>query len=96
MTVAGGGFVASGAAGADRLPRPWAPFGLHLTALEGAGEVQTPLAGPGTRELGIGDWVWFRHAKAGELAEHANAAHLVCGTAVVEIAPTYRGLGHAW
>src|SRR3712207_8950502 len=41
-TVHGGGLVASGPAGAARLPTPWAPAGLHLTALEGAGEVQTP------------------------------------------------------
>jgi D-serine deaminase-like pyridoxal phosphate-dependent protein len=95
-TVAGGGFVASGAAGADRLPLPWAPFGLRLTGLEGAGEVQTPLAGPGARDLAVGDWVWFRHAKAGELAEHANTVHLVRDDAVVESVPTYRGLGQAW
>jgi D-serine deaminase-like pyridoxal phosphate-dependent protein len=95
-TVAGGGFVASGAAGADRLPLPWAPFGLHLPALEGAGEVQTPLVGPGARDLAVGDWVWFRHAKAGELAEHANTVHLVRDDAVVDSVPTYRGLGKAW
>jgi D-serine deaminase-like pyridoxal phosphate-dependent protein len=95
-TVAGGGFVASGAAGADRLPLPWAPFGLRLTALEGAGEVQTPLVGPGAHDLAVGDWVWFRHAKAGELAEHTNTVHLVRDDAVVESVPTYRGLGQAW
>jgi D-serine deaminase-like pyridoxal phosphate-dependent protein len=95
-TVAGGGFVASGPAGKDRAPTPWAPPGLHLTGLEGAGEVQTPLTGPGVTGLGVGDWVWFRHAKAGELAEHANVVHLVSGDAVVETVPTYRGLGHAW
>ncbi len=43
VTVHGGGLVASGPAGKDRLPIPWAPSGLHLTGLEGAGEVQTPL-----------------------------------------------------
>jgi len=95
-TVAGGGFVASGAAGADRLPLPWAPFGLRLTGLEGAGEVQTPLVGPGVADLAVGDWVWFRHAKAGELAEHANTVHLVRDDTVVESVPTYRGLGQAW
>jgi D-serine deaminase-like pyridoxal phosphate-dependent protein len=61
-TVAGGGFVASGPTGKDRAPTPWAPPDLHLTGLEGAGEVQTPLTGPGVRSLSIGDWVWFRHA----------------------------------
>lgn len=95
-TVAGGGFVASGAAGKDRLPIPWAPPELHLTGLEGAGEVQTPLTGSGARLLQIGDWVWFRHAKSGELAEHTNHVHLVVGEEVVETVPSYRGLGLAW
>jgi D-serine deaminase-like pyridoxal phosphate-dependent protein len=96
VTVAGGGFVASGPAGKDRAPTPWAPPGLHLTGLEGAGEVQTPLTGPGVPELSIGDWVWFRHAKSGELAEHTNLVHLVSGDRVVETVPSYRGLGCAW
>jgi D-serine deaminase-like pyridoxal phosphate-dependent protein len=95
-TVAGGGFVASGPAGKDRAPTPWAPPGLHLTGLEGAGEVQTPLTGPGVAGLAIGDWVWFRHAKSGELAEHTNSVHLVRGDAVAETVPSYRGLGCAW
>ena len=95
-TVAGGGFVASGPTGKDRAPTPWAPPGLHLTGLEGAGEVQTPLTGPGVPDLAIGDWVWFRHAKSGELAEHTNVVHLVAGDAVVDTVPSYRGLGCAW
>ena len=95
-TVAGGGFVASGAVGKDRLPLPWAPPGLHLTGLEGAGEVQTPLTGPGAATLAIGDLVWFRHAKGGELAEHANHVHLLSGDEIVDTVPTYRGLGLAW
>ena len=96
VTVAGGGFVASGASGKDRLPIPWAPPDLHLTGLEGAGEVQTPLTGSGARLLQIGDWVWFRHAKSGELAEHTNQVHLLAGDAISESVPTYRGLGLAW
>ena len=96
VTVAGGGLVASGAAGKDRLPLPWAPPGLHLTTLEGAGEVQTPLVGPAAAGLAIGDLVWFRHAKSGELAEHVREVHLVSGDAVVDVVPTYRGTGHAW
>ena len=95
-TVAGGGFIASGPAGKDRAPTPWAPPGLHLTGLEGAGEVQTPLTGPGVAGLAIGDWVWFRHAKSGELAEHTNTVHLVRDDAVVDSVPSYRGLGCAW
>ncbi|SDS12847.1 D-serine deaminase, pyridoxal phosphate-dependent [Nocardioides scoriae] len=96
VTVAGGGFVASGATGRDRSPLPWAPEGLRLTALEGAGEVQTPLTGPAADGLAIGDLVWWRHAKAGELMEHADVVHLVRGNAVVDTVPTYRGLGLVW
>ena len=95
-TVHGGGFVASGAAGSDRLPTPWAPAGLHLTALEGAGEVQTPLTGRSAGLLAIGDLVWFRHAKSGEPYEHTNSVQLLSGPAFVEQVPTYRGLGLAF
>jgi D-serine deaminase-like pyridoxal phosphate-dependent protein len=94
--VSGGGLVASGAAGRDRLPVPWAPPGLNLTALEGAGEVQTPLVGRGAAGLAVGDWVWFRHAKAGEIAEHAPVAHLLAGGAIEGSVPTYRGCATAW
>ena len=96
VTVAGGGFVASGPTGKDRAPLPWAPPDLHLTGLEGAGEVQTPLTGSGTHLLQIGDWVWFRHAKSGELAEHTNRVHLLAGDEIVRTVPSYRGLGLAW
>ena len=95
-TVAGGGFVASGPSGRDRLPIPWAPPGLHLTGVEGAGAGQTPLTGPGAATLAIGDLVWFRHAKGGELAEHANLVHLLSGDEIVDTVPSYRGLGLAW
>lgn len=96
VTVAGGGLVASGAPGADRLPLPWAPPGLRLTGLEGAGEVQTPLVGAGAGLLGLGDLVWFRHAKSGELAEHTRDVHLLEGAQITDGVPTYRGLGQAW
>lgn len=96
VTVAGGGLVASGPAGGDRLPQPWAPPGLSLTRLEGAGEVQTPLVGTPASWLHIGDLVWFRHAKSGELMEHVDGVHLVSGRSVVETVPTYRGTGNAW
>lgn len=95
-TVHGGGLVASGPAGSDRLPVPWAPPGLHLTGLEGAGEVQTPLTGHGAALLAIGDLVWFRHAKSGELFEHSNVVHLLHGESFTDAVPTYRGLGHVF
>jgi D-serine deaminase-like pyridoxal phosphate-dependent protein len=91
VTVAGGGWIASGPPGADRVPTPTAPAGLRLLPTEGAGEVQTPLRGPGTAELRIGDRVWFRHAKAGELCERVDVLHAVDGDRVVDAWPTYRG-----
>jgi D-serine deaminase-like pyridoxal phosphate-dependent protein len=95
-TVHGGGLIASGAAGADRLPVPWAPAGLHLSSLEGAGEVQTPLSGHPAAMLAIGDLVWFRHAKSGEVFEHTNTVHLLSGDAFVDEVLTYRGHGLAF
>src|SRR3546814_3401812 len=74
-----------------RVPIPWAPPGLELTGLEGAGEVQTPLVGSPATILNIGDTVWFRHAKSGELFEHCNTVHLVSGSRIVESVPSYRG-----
>ena len=95
-TLAGGGWIASGRAGADRLPRPVHPEGLRLLAREGAGEVQTPVTGEAARGLAIGDRVWFRHAKAGELSEHVDAYLLLDGGRVAGEAPTYRGEGKAF
>ncbi|MFJ8433990.1 alanine racemase [Kitasatospora sp. NPDC094019] len=96
VTVLGGGWIASGPAGADRLPTPVWPQGLRLIAAEGAGEVQTPLVGAAADDLRLGDRVWFRHAKAGELCEHVDRLHLVEGDRIVGEAPTYRGEGHAF
>jgi D-serine deaminase-like pyridoxal phosphate-dependent protein len=96
VTALGGGYVASGAAGADRLPEPWLPPGLHLDRFEGAGEVQTPLLGEVAVRLRVGDRVYMRHAKAGELCEHFDSLHLVEGDAIVAEAPTYRGEGYAF
>ncbi|MDO3701585.1 amino acid deaminase/aldolase [Micromonospora sp. C28SCA-DRY-2] len=95
-TVLGGGWIASGPAAPSRLPRPWLPAGLKLIGTEGTGEVQTPLAGTAAATLRVGDRVWFRHAKAGELCEHVNELHLVEGDEVVATVPTYRGEGHAF
>jgi D-serine deaminase-like pyridoxal phosphate-dependent protein len=96
VTVAGGGWIASGPAGRDRLPTPTWPEGLRLTGTEAAGEVQTPLTGGGTAGLRIGDRVWFRHAKAGELCEHVDALQVVSGDALTDAWPTYRGEGQAF
>lgn len=93
VTCFGGGYVASGATGPDRLPRPYLPEGLELIGAEGAGEVQTPVTGAAASGIELGDPVLFRHAKAGELMERFDEALLVRGDAIVERARTYRGQG---
>ncbi|HEX3647268.1 MAG TPA: amino acid deaminase/aldolase, partial [Pseudonocardiaceae bacterium] len=95
-TLFAGGYVASGTGTPDRLPSPYLPAGLSLLGLEGAGEVQTPVTGPAARTLRLGDRVWLRHAKAGELAERFTDYHLVRGDTRVATVPTYRGEGRSF
>ncbi|MGH3950236.1 MAG: alanine racemase, partial [Pseudonocardiaceae bacterium] len=78
-TLYSGGYIASGPVGPSRLPVPYLPDGLKLLSLEGAGEVQTPVHGDAAKALRIGDRVWMRHAKAGELAERFTTYHVVAG-----------------
>ena len=92
-TVLGGGWIASGPAFASRQPKPVWPAGLATLPREAAGEVQTPLHGEAARDLRVGDRVWFRHAKSGELAERVDRYLLVDDGAVVGEVPTYRGEG---
>lgn len=96
VTVLGGGYPASGAAGRDRLPVPYLPEGLRYDPQEGPGEVQTPLLGPAADDLLMGDKVWFRHAKAGELCERFDSLHLVEDDRVTATVPTYRGEGRTF
>jgi D-serine deaminase-like pyridoxal phosphate-dependent protein len=91
VTLLGGGYHASGAAGKDRLPAPHLPPGLALDSMEGAGEVQTPVSGDAAAGLRVGDNVYMRHAKAGELCERFDRLYLVQGDAIVDEVPTYRG-----
>ncbi|MEU9685977.1 amino acid deaminase/aldolase [Amycolatopsis japonica] len=90
-TLFSGGYIASGPAEASRLPKPYLPEGLSLLGFEGAGEVQTPVSGEAARHLRLGDRVWLRHAKAGELAERFTHYHVVVGDRVDRTVPTYRG-----
>ncbi|MBM7243571.1 alanine racemase [Rhodococcus fascians] len=102
-TAFGGGYIASGPASWSRSPRPvgWSrraagvvTSGLKLLRNEGAGEVQTPVSG--AEELRIGDRIWFRHAKAGELCERFDTLSLVHSDGSVDAVPTYRGEGMAF
>ncbi len=93
VTALGGGYLASGPADDLRLPKPHLPDGLRLDGQEGAGEVQTPLLGTAARGLRIGDRVYMRHAKAGEMCERFASLYLVEGDTIVDEVPTYRGDG---
>jgi D-serine deaminase-like pyridoxal phosphate-dependent protein len=96
-TLYSGGYVASGTGTPDRLPKPFRPAGLKLTKVEGAGEVQTPVTGEAADRLSIGDRVWLRHAKGGELAERLTEYHLInTEDGIAESVPTYRGEGHCF
>ncbi|MBC6449251.1 amino acid deaminase/aldolase [Actinokineospora xionganensis] len=90
-TLLGGGYLASGPANSARLPSPYLPEGLKLLSMEGAGEVQTPVTGPAADSLQVGDRVWMRHAKAGELAERFSEYHVLDGDKLTTTVPTYRG-----
>ncbi|UIP59147.1 alanine racemase [Agromyces marinus] len=95
-TILGGGWIASGPHGSDRLPRIVWPEGLRMLPREAAGEVQTPVTGAAVARLRAGDRVWLRHTKSGELAEHLNEYAVVDGGEVVGTLPTYRGEGKAF
>ncbi len=96
-TLFSGGYVASGTGTPDRLPSPFWPAGLRLTKTEGAGEVQTPVLGTAADGLRIGDRVWMRHAKGGELAERLTRYHLISpGEPEAVSVPTYRGDGQCF
>ncbi|MBE1553879.1 alanine racemase [Sporosarcina limicola] len=88
----GGGYIASGATGVDKNPEPDWPKNLSLLKNEGAGEVQTPLLDK-KGALKIGDTVYFRHAKAGELCERFSELHARRGSVYEGTYKTYRGEG---
>lgn len=98
VTCQSGGFIASGPAHADKAPVPFLPAGLKSTSGEGFGEVQTPLVVPPAwrGRLRPGDPVFFRPAKAGEIAERFNDYLLKRGERIVGRVKTYRGLGHCF
>ncbi len=95
-TALGGGYLASGPGDRARLPRPHLPAGLRLDRQEGAGEVQTPLLGAPAERLAVGDRVWMRHTKAGELCERFDRLHLIEDDRILEEVPTYRGEGQCF
>jgi D-serine deaminase-like pyridoxal phosphate-dependent protein len=103
-TCLGGGYVASGSAGKDapqgysssKIPQPYLPREAELLPLEGAGEVQTPIRYTGQQKLSLGDPIFMRHSKAGELCERFNHLLLLEDGEVVDEVTTYRGDGQCF
>ena len=95
-TCLGGGYTASGAAGIDKVPMPYLPEGCALDINEQAGEVQTPIHYKGKVSLKIGDPIFMRHAKAGELCERFNELYLLSKGQIIDTVPTYRGQGQCF
>lgn len=91
----GGGYMASGAISADRLPVFYEPTFFSYLSLEGAGEVQTPVKVK-RKTVNIGDTLYFRHAKAGELCERFQELHGIRGDKYVGTYTTYRGDGQCF
>lgn len=96
VTCMGGGYTASGSAGPEKEAKPYLPDGLTLFKLEGAGEVQTPLRVLSGMKLNLGDPVFFRHAKAGELCERFELLYAVSKGRIVGEYKTYRGMGECF
>jgi D-serine deaminase-like pyridoxal phosphate-dependent protein len=86
VTCQGGGYIASGEPGWDRIPRP---VEGKLSGFEATGEVQTPVE----LNVELGSPVIFRHSKAGELSERFKEFRLISGGKTVGKALTYRGYG---
>lgn len=95
-TCLGGGYIASGAVGKDKEPEVWRPKGAKLLALEGAGEVQTPIFYSGEERVDIGESILFRHSKAGELCERFPFLYRVKKGEIVGEYSTYRGDGQCF
>jgi D-serine deaminase-like pyridoxal phosphate-dependent protein len=95
-TCAGGGYVASGAVGKEKLPKPYLPIGFQLIDNEGVGEVQTPIIYKGEPKLHLGDPIFLRHAKAGEIGERFTHFYTVEGNKISGKIPSYRGEGQCF
>ncbi|MGH1335823.1 MAG: amino acid deaminase/aldolase [Aureispira sp.] len=95
-TCLGGGYVASGMAGKDKVPQPYLPKGCQLNPNEMAGEVQTPIHYSGKEELKLGDPIFMRHSKAGELCERFTQLFVLQNDKLLGAWPTYRGEGQCF
>lgn len=94
LTCSGGGYTASGKPGWDKAPLVVYPSPASLNGDEGGGEVQTPVRL--SQNLKLGDPVFFRHAKAGELAERFREYLLISHGQIEKRTKTYRGFGQCF
>jgi D-serine deaminase-like pyridoxal phosphate-dependent protein len=93
-TANGGGYVASGAIGLEKLPCSYYQGEFVLTAHEGVGEVQTPMIFQKPQQ--VGNPVYFRHAKSGEICERFNQIHVLDKGKLLKTVNTYRGDGQCF
>ena len=91
----GGGYIASGATGKDKQPVFMEKNRFSFSSLEGAGEVQSPIIDK-EKNLQVGDTVWLRHAKAGELCERFQTLHAFREGNYLGPFKTYRGDGQCF
>ena len=77
----------------NRAPTIFLPDDLKVIDQEGFGEVQTPIIGKGTKNVKLGDPIFCRPAKAGEIAENFNYYYLKRNDELLCTANTYRGDG---
>lgn len=94
ITCSGGGYVASGAIGLNKQAIPHLPLGLQLIPDEGTGEVQTPMDISHCKvPIQLGDPIFMRHSKAGEVCERFNKIHILIDQKNILEVNTYRGIG---
>lgn len=91
FTCAGGGYIASGEVGIVKQPKPYLPTYIELIKNEGTGEVQTPIINKSSVFLQLGDPVFFRHSKAGELFERFDSVYFIREKKIVQVEKTLRG-----
>lgn len=91
-TCQGGGYIASGEISTIKQPVPYLPENVQPISTEGFGEVQTPVRYTGPEKLHVGDPLFFRHSKAGELMERFEEIYLIKEGKIIDKIKTYRGL----
>lgn len=95
-TCHSGGYIASGCIEKIKAPIIHLPTSGYFDEREGAGEVQTPVRFKNLQEnINIGDPIFLRHAKSGELLERFNKVLFLENNKLREV-PTYRGEGQSF